>query len=621
MDFGSFIAACGFEPPERIEPGRIVRFSTNGKRGDDAGWALLFPDGDGGVVGDWRSGEQQIWQAEKVQTFTPEQKINWQRAIETAKREAEEQRRKDQDEVAKRAAEIWALSGPAADHPYAKRKGVSVALRVYHGDLTIGGMKCDGALLVPARRADGSMRSLQFIDAAGEKRYMPRGEIQGNFHMVGRPAGTICVAEGLATAASVAEATGHATAVAFDAGNLMPVCKALRAKYPQASIIVCADNDAGVIAGKVKNPGVTHGRAAAEAVSGRVVVPELGGEKCDWNDLHVKQGKEVVRLGVDPTPSVISVAPDDTAFLRHMVEKEGHSLCRPPAYLEEVRERLSGKFRREGALLPWAKTRGLVYFQPKQVSIWAGINGHGKSALLNQVLMDFNLQEQITWLASLEMPVAATLERMVRQAAGVLVPADDYIDAFHRWVDGRLYLHDHVGRESPKKMVAMLRYVHEKTAAKHYVIDSMMRVVRSPDDYAGQKEFIELLCSTAHDLSVHIHVVAHMRKGESEHDQSGKFDVKGASEITDLVDNVFVVWRNKLKEKKLAELSAGDPDYGQFYMKADTILTCSKQRHGDWEGDINLWYEPASKAYHGTSEKSEWSVSPKVLGIEDHVPF
>ena len=54
-DFQSFIAALGYEPPATIEPGKIIRFSTNGKRGDDAGWALLFHDGDG-VVGDWCTG-------------------------------------------------------------------------------------------------------------------------------------------------------------------------------------------------------------------------------------------------------------------------------------------------------------------------------------------------------------------------------------------------------------------------------------------------------------------------------------------------------------------------------------------------------------------------------------
>jgi twinkle protein len=624
MDFAQFIAALGFEPPSDIVPGRIIRFSTNGRSADDAGWALLFADCDGGIVGDWRSGEQQIWQAEKVKDYTPEQKVNWQRAIETARKEAEEKRRVEHDEAAKRAAEIWATCQPApADHPYLVKKKIKPhGARIYRGDLSVGGMACDGALVIPARRSDGVMRSLQFIDASGEKRYLPRGEIAGSYFAIGKLGGTLCMAEGFATAATVSEATNHCVAVAFDAGNLEPVAAALRSKYPKLRMIVCADNDYGVKAGKVENPGLHYARLAAEKISARLAVPELPTPgKCDFNDLALACGVDVAKLAVDPTPAgpVLQVSTDDTAFLRHMVEQEGRSLCRPSAYLDEVQERVSGRYRRHGVLLPWKKTHGLVVFEPKQVTLWPGINGHGKSVVLNQVLMEFGLQGHLSWLASLEMPVAATLERMVRQAAGVRIPSEEYVDAFTRWMDGKLFLHDHIGRESPKKMAAMIRYVHEQTGCQHFVVDSMMRVIRGPDDYAGQKEFIELLCAAAHDLAVHIHVVAHMRKGESELDKPDKFDVKGAGEVTDLVDNVFIVWRNKKKERALA--SDNSEERAKHFLEPDTMLICTKQRHGDWEGEVGLWYEPASKAYHESTESREWQISPKFLGIEDHVPF
>lgn len=627
LDFQHFIGACGFEPPDRIEPGRIVRFSTNGRRGDDAGWALLFLDGEGGVVGDFRSGEQHVWQAEAGTDPSPEDTFKRQQRIEEAQRAADAARKQGYEEAAKRASEIWATCTTApADHPYLVKKNVGVhGARIYRGDLVIGGMKCDGALVIAARNTSGALHSLQFITTE-DKRYLPRGEIEAHCFFMGlqsgKPTAKLCVVEGFATGASVNESTGYTTVVAFDAGNLMPVAKALREKYQQQDIIICADNDVGVKSGKVDNPGVHYARAAAEAISARIAVPELtSGAKCDFNDLAVQSGNDVVRMAVDPTQSQtgLIVRVDDTAFLRHMVEKEGRSLQKPSAYRDEVRARLAGQLKREGARMPWAKTHGQIVFQQKQVSIWAGINGHGKSAVLNQVIAEFAVQGHKSWLASLEMPVAATLERMVRQASGVMMPSSEYIDAFHDWIDGRLFLHDHIGRESSKKMVAMIRFVHEKTGCQHYIIDSMMRVVRSPDDYAGQKDFIEMMCATAHDLGIHIHVVMHMRKGESEYEQVGKFDIKGASEISDLVDNVFIVWRNKLKEKKLQDANA--PDRGAFLTAPDTILTCDKQRHGDWEGDINLWYESASKAYHGSSERNEWQVSPKVLGIADHVPF
>ena len=53
--FKDAMRAAGLIPPDAIEPGRIVRFSTSDKRGDDAGWCWLFDDGCGGAYGDHRS--------------------------------------------------------------------------------------------------------------------------------------------------------------------------------------------------------------------------------------------------------------------------------------------------------------------------------------------------------------------------------------------------------------------------------------------------------------------------------------------------------------------------------------------------------------------------------------
>jgi hypothetical protein len=77
-----------------------------------------------------------------------------------------------------------------------------------------------------------------------------------------------------------------------------------------------------------------------------------------------------------------------------------------------------------------------------------------------------------------------------------------------------------------------------------------MKCVRGEDDYNGQKDFVNDLCSFAQDSGVHVHLVHHVRKGESEHKAPGKFDIRGAGSITDLVDNVFIVWRNKRAEEK-----------------------------------------------------------------------
>jgi putative DNA primase/helicase len=90
------------------------------------------------------------------------------------------------------------------------------------------------------------------------------------FFMIGEPTQALCIAEGYATAASIHEATGHAAVVAFNAGNLLPVARALRGKFPDIKIVICADNDAQTSG----NPGLTQAKAAAAAVGGFLANPK-----------------------------------------------------------------------------------------------------------------------------------------------------------------------------------------------------------------------------------------------------------------------------------------------------------------------------------------------------------
>ena len=79
-----------------------------------------------------------------------------------------------------------------------------------------------------------------------------------------------------------------------------------------------------------------------------------------------------------------------------------------------------------------------------------------------------------------------------------------------------------------------------------------------------------------------------MRKGESEYKIPNKFDIRGASEIADQVDNIFIIHRNREKED-----NNGDKD------EPDCILKVAKQRHFSWEGKFSLWFHKESGQYTG----------------------
>jgi putative DNA primase/helicase len=313
--FSEAIAAAGLTPPGEIIPdGKLHRFGTNGKAGDDAGWYVLHLDGiPAGIFGDWRTGVEQTWRADTRRALTPEERAAQQAVIAMMKRLRDEERRKEHEEAAQRAASLWEAAGPAPDdHPYLTRKGIKP-----HG-VRLN----NGALLVPVF-SDGGLCSVQTIETDGSKRFLRGGRVTGGRYTIGTIEGApkLLICEGFATGASLHEATGLPVAVAFNAGNLEPVAKALRDKHPSLPLLVCGDDDWRTPG----NPGRTKAEAAARAVGAEVAFPVFSGERgegqTDFNDLHRAEGLEAVRRAVmaaaepvedwpDPLPLAAGIEPD-----------------------------------------------------------------------------------------------------------------------------------------------------------------------------------------------------------------------------------------------------------------------------------------------------------------------
>lgn len=297
--FRSAIHGTGLIPPEAIEAdGKLHRFASNGQPGDDAGWYVLHGDGiPAGAFGDWRSGLSETWRADVGRSLSPQEEAAHRARVDAIRRERETEEAERKDEAAESAREIWQSAGPApADHAYLLRKGVKAHdIRMYAGVLAICGMDCDGALVIPVRDVSGQLHSVEFVAADGEKRYLTGGRVKGCYFDIGKPGDVLVIAEGFATAASIHEAAGCATACAFHAGNLEPVAIELRRKFPAVRLILAADNDVRDGA----NVGVSKAREAARAVSALVAVPELEGGKCDFNDLFLARGADAVRAALD----------------------------------------------------------------------------------------------------------------------------------------------------------------------------------------------------------------------------------------------------------------------------------------------------------------------------------
>lgn len=221
----------------------------------------------------YKPDKKELTAEDKARLAADAEKRRLKREKEAAREAAQHEKKVAQ--VKERARTIWASLPDAGSSGYLTRKKIKAwGIRFSRG-----------SIVIPVRRPSGDLVGLQFIPEIGDKKFLTGTQKQGSWHMIGQPSpkkkpgknprAPLGVAEGYATAASIHQATGWPCAVAFDSGNLKPVCIALANKYPHYDLIVCGDDDPQTPG----NPGRTKATAAAKAVGARVCFPHFGGNE------------------------------------------------------------------------------------------------------------------------------------------------------------------------------------------------------------------------------------------------------------------------------------------------------------------------------------------------------
>lgn len=282
---------------------------------------------------------------------------------------------------------------------------------------------------------------------------------------------------------------------------------------------------------------------------------------------------------------------DSIDFERYMAETDVQHKVKPLSAWEDD---LNAEFCQDGQgtkdpKLPWGRLASKISLRPGEVTLWFGFNKHGKSLLLGQAMLSVAAQGERVCIASFEMRPRKTLARMARQFLDAAWPSPAQIKEFVQWGKGRMWVYDQTGTVDPKKVYAVIRYAVDQLKVSHFVVDNLTKCIASDDDYAGQKAIVDQLTALAQSLNIHIHLVHHARKDRDESRPPRKMDALGASAITNLVDNIFIVWRNKAKAEKPEAANPNDPD---------ALFICDGQRHGTgWEGVHNLRFHTRSQQY------------------------
>lgn len=322
--FRDAMRAAGLETTaEIIADGKIHRFHVEGdSRDKENGWYILHVDErPAGQFGSWKTGVSETWTAKVDRKLSVTERKELERRISQQRAEREKEETRVQAEAAERANRIWNESDSDVpfDHKYLQSKGIK-PVSIRHSR---------NALVVPMRSGDGELWSLQFISDDGEKRYLSGGRKLGCYATLPGKTNpyeplTIAICEGYATGVSINAATDFVTAVTFDTSNLEHVARVLRGKYPDARLIICADNDEWTTS-PVKNPGVFYGTKAAEAVSAILSFPRFlrkSSKPTDFNDLAQLEGLERV-FGTINDDIIVSQAEI------HSFENQGGSILPP----------------------------------------------------------------------------------------------------------------------------------------------------------------------------------------------------------------------------------------------------------------------------------------------------
>jgi hypothetical protein len=189
-----------------------------------------------------------------------------------------------------RIEDFWKKASFQGRSTYLRKKRVgSYGLRFYsthrYGDVAV----------VPVSSENGYLQGVQCLNEDGAKPLLKGSKLFEGRHLIGQIQTNrrLLIAEGYATGAFLYEMTGIPVCICFAASNFISVAKSLHAIYPSLDILLAADNDRHLPI----NVGIEAAQRAANAVGGRLLIPDFGTvppskNASDWLDLAVVVGRD-----------------------------------------------------------------------------------------------------------------------------------------------------------------------------------------------------------------------------------------------------------------------------------------------------------------------------------------
>ena len=133
MAFRDFIAECGFNRPESIiEDGEIHRYGKN-----KVDWYLYHPhpSNPAGAFGCWKRSEENVTWCYRGAEMSAREREDHEIRMAQIRRKVNEDRERAHAQAREEVAKVWAEAKEPENHPYLKKKGVRLMVRITRASL------------------------------------------------------------------------------------------------------------------------------------------------------------------------------------------------------------------------------------------------------------------------------------------------------------------------------------------------------------------------------------------------------------------------------------------------------------------------------------------------------
>lgn len=238
-----------------------------------------------------------------------------------------------------------------------------------------------------------------------------------------------------------------------------------------------------------------------------------------------------------------------------------------------------------------------------EVNLITGISGHGKTQMLMQWVHHLSKTGKCL-IMSMEMRPEITISRLCKIGLGRnftgAPPTPKFIREYCEEKKDSIYIYDQTSTTTSQDVFASMIYAKEVLDCDYIIVDSLMTIQdvdENNDGYNQQKKFINQLSVMAKSLNMAVFLVAHLRKVADELQAPDAQSIYGSSNIRNLVDNILMIYRNKLKEKWSDEKAKTEDE---LKVMPDCLVYIQKQRNYPFEGKFGFYFNKASMIFQET---------------------